>query len=76
LAQQLKLRLQLMLPNFHHSLYPLLLFRELSKSAQFDKDVIKRIEDIQQLDDDTQNKLFFLIDNIVQNFKTKQAFAK
>lgn len=44
--------------------------------AQYDKDVIKRIEDIQQLDNDTQSKLFFLIDNVVQNFKTKQAFAK
>ncbi len=46
------------------------------KTSQYDKDVIKRIEDIQQLDNDTQSKLFFLIDNLVQNFKTKQAFAK
>jgi transcriptional regulator with XRE-family HTH domain len=46
------------------------------QSAKFDKDVIKRIEDIQQLDTDTRGKLFFLIDNVIQNFKTKQAFAK
>jgi Predicted transcriptional regulators len=46
------------------------------KLAQYDKAVLKRIEDIQQLDSDTQSKLFFLIDNIVQNFKTKQAFSK
>lgn len=46
------------------------------KIAQYDKEVIKRIEDIQQLDSDTQSKLFFLIDNVVQNFKTRQAFAK
>ncbi len=44
--------------------------------AQYDKEVIKRIEDIQQLDNDTQSKLFFLIDNITQNFKARQAFAK
>jgi len=46
------------------------------KIAQYDKDIIKRIEDIQQLDNETQSKLFFLIDNVIQNFKTKQAFAK
>ena len=46
------------------------------QSAKYDKDVIKRIEDIQQLDNDTRGKLFFLIDNVIQNFKTKQAFAK
>ena len=46
------------------------------KISTFDKDVLKRIEDIQQLDSDTQSKLFFLIDNVIQNFKTKQAFAK
>jgi transcriptional regulator with XRE-family HTH domain len=44
--------------------------------ANYDKEVLKRIEDIEQLDKETQNKLFFLIDNVVQNFKTKQAFAK
>lgn len=43
--------------------------------ARYDKKVLKRIEDIEQLDSDTQSKLFFLIDNIIQNFKTKQAFA-
>lgn len=43
--------------------------------SNYDKDVLKRIEDIEQLDDETKNKLFFLIDNIIQNFKTKQAFS-
>ena len=46
------------------------------KLAHYDKEVISRIEDIQQLDNDTRSKLFFLIDNVIQNFKTKQAFAK
>lgn len=44
--------------------------------ANYDKEVLKRIEDIEKLDNDTKNKLFFLIDNVIQNFKTKQAFAK
>lgn len=43
--------------------------------ANYDKAVLKRIEDIERLDNDTKNKLFFLIDNVIQNFKTKQAFA-
>ncbi len=43
--------------------------------ANFDKDVLKRIEDIENLDNDTKNKLFFLIDNVIQNYKTKQAFS-
>ncbi len=44
--------------------------------STYDKEVLKRIDDIEQLDEDTKNKLFFLIDNIIQNFKTKRAFAK
>ena len=42
--------------------------------ASYDKEVLKRIEDIQNLDTETRNKLFFLIDNVIQNFKTKEAF--
>ena len=44
--------------------------------ANYDKDVVKRIEDIEQLENDTKGKLFFLIDNVIQNYKTKKAFAK
>ncbi|OEK09130.1 transcriptional regulator [Flavivirga aquatica] len=43
--------------------------------SNYDKEVLKRIEDIEQLDEDTKSKLFFLIDNVIQNFKTKQAFS-
>ena len=43
--------------------------------SSYDKEVVKRIEAIQQLDADTKDKLFFLIDNVIQNFKTKQAFS-
>ena len=45
------------------------------QSAHFDKEVLKRIEDIERLDHDTREKLFFLIDNVIQTFKTKQAFS-
>lgn len=45
------------------------------KVSSYNKDVLKRINDIEQLDEETRSKLFFLIDNVVQNFKTKQAFS-
>ena len=44
--------------------------------SALDKDLLRRIEDIERLDDDTKKHLFFFIDNIIQNFKTKLAFAK
>ena len=43
--------------------------------SAIDKDLMKRIEDIEELDEDTKNHLFFLIDNVIQNYKTKQAFG-
>ena len=45
------------------------------KLANYNKEVLKRIDDIELLDKDTRDKLFFLIDNVIQNFKTKQAFS-
>lgn len=44
--------------------------------ASFDKDTVDRITSIQQLDQKTRSILFNLIDTYIQNFKTKQAFAK
>ena len=44
--------------------------------AAFDKEVIKRLEDIERLDLETRQHLFFIIDNVIQNFKTKQAFGR
>lgn len=44
--------------------------------SSYDKEVQKRIEDIERLDPDTKKHLFFLIDNVIQNFKTKRAFAR
>lgn len=43
--------------------------------SSYDKTVLQRINDIEKLDNDTKSKLFFVIDNIIQNFKTKQAFS-
>jgi transcriptional regulator with XRE-family HTH domain len=44
--------------------------------AALDKDLLKRIEDIEKLDEATKQHLFFLIDNVIQNYKTKKAFKK
>ena len=44
--------------------------------ASFDKDTVNRISGIQQLDQKTKSILFNLIDTYIQNFKTKQVFAK
>jgi len=46
-----------------------------SELSALDKDLLKRIEDIEKLDPDTKQHLFFLIDNVIQNFKTKKAFG-
>jgi transcriptional regulator with XRE-family HTH domain len=46
-----------------------------SELSSFDKELLKRIEDIEKLDADTKQHLFFLIDNVIQNFKTKRAFS-
>jgi len=43
--------------------------------AKFDKALLKRMEDIERLDTDTRRYLFFVIDNIIQNFKAKKAYA-
>ncbi len=43
--------------------------------STFNKDVLKRIEDIELLDTDTKKHLFFLMDNVIQNSKAKKAFA-
>ena len=45
------------------------------QNASFDKKTVKRIQDIQNMDKDTQGILFNLIDTYIQNFKTKQAFS-
>lgn len=41
----------------------------------YDKEVLKRFEDIERLEPNTKKHLFFLIDNVIRNFKTKKALA-
>lgn len=44
--------------------------------ASLDKDLLRRIEDIEKLDEETRRHLLFLVDNVIQNYKTKKAFDK
>jgi hypothetical protein len=44
-------------------------------NVSFDKKNLKRLQDIEKLDDATKDKLYFVFDNIVQNFKVKKAYA-
>ena len=43
-------------------------------NAHFDKKTLQRIQDIEKLDEDTKEKVYFLIDNVIQNAKAKKAF--
>jgi hypothetical protein len=40
-----------------------------------DTDVIKKIQEIQKLPQEDKNHLFYVVDNILQNARAKQAFA-
>lgn len=44
-------------------------------NASFDKKNIKRLQDIEKLDSDVKDKLYFVIDNIIQNTKAKKVLA-
>ncbi len=44
-------------------------------NVSFDKKNLKRLQDIEKLDTDTKEKIYFVIDNIIQNVKAKKAFA-
>lgn len=46
------------------------------ESSHYDKETVNRINAIQKMDSNTRSILFNLIDTYIQNFKTKQAFAK
>ncbi len=43
-------------------------------ASTFDKKTVKRIQEIEKLDNDIKEKIFFVIDNIIQNTKAKQAY--
>ena len=44
-------------------------------NASFDKKTVQRLQDIQSLDNDTQNMLFKIIDTIIRDTKAKKAYA-
>jgi len=47
-----------------------------SEFASYDKETVSRIKNIQRMDINTKDILFNVIDTYIQNFRTKQAFAK
>ncbi|WP_109852622.1 helix-turn-helix domain-containing protein [Aquimarina sp. AU58] len=44
-------------------------------NASFDKKTVQRLQDIQNLDEETQNMLFRLIDTIIRDTKAKKAYS-
>jgi len=44
-------------------------------NASFDKKTVKRLLDIQKLDNDTQIMLFKLIDTVIRDTKAKKAYS-
>lgn|SRR5690606_7489319 len=46
-----------------------------NSDLELDADVIKKIQEIQQLPEKDRNHLFYLLDNVLQNVKAKKAFA-
>lgn len=44
-------------------------------NAAFDKKSLKRLHDIEKLDEETKKYIYFFIDNTIQNVKTKKAYA-
>lgn len=45
-------------------------------SASFDKETVERINNIEKMDNSTKSVLFNVIDTYIQNFKSRQVFAK
>jgi len=43
-------------------------------NASFEKKTVERLQDIQNLDTDTQNMLFRLIDTIIRDTNAKKAY--
>jgi hypothetical protein len=43
--------------------------------ASLNKKNIQRLQDIEKLNDDIKDKVYFVIDNVIQNSKAKKAFA-
>jgi len=46
-----------------------------STEVKLDKGIIKKIQDIQKLPSEDRKHLFYILDSILQNVKTKQVFS-
>ncbi len=47
-----------------------------STDLKLDAEITKKIVDIQKLSEQEKSHLFFVLDNVLQNIRTKVAFAK
>jgi len=45
------------------------------KSSHFDKSTLKRLEEIQDMPSDVKEKMWFFIDTVIRDFKTKQTYS-
>lgn len=45
------------------------------QNHKFDKKTLKRLQDIQELSPEIKEKMFFFIDTVLRDFKTKQAYT-
>ena len=46
-----------------------------SQNASFDVNTIKRIEEIQNMPNELRDKMWFFIDTVIRDFKTKQTYS-
>jgi len=44
-------------------------------NSKFDKKTVVRMQDIEELDQDTKDKMFFFIDTIIRDYKAGKAYA-
>jgi hypothetical protein len=44
-------------------------------NASFDKDTLRRLEDMEKLPAEERQRIFHYMDLIIRDYKTKQAFA-
>lgn len=44
-------------------------------NASFDKQTVQRLQQIQDMDPDSRNNLFSVIDAVIRDYRTRQAYA-
>jgi transcriptional regulator with XRE-family HTH domain len=44
-------------------------------NSKFDKKTLKRLHDIEELDQGTKDKMFFFIDTVIRDYKASQAYS-